>query len=238
MFPPMGSTDAVDVWIVDLDRVPARLRELLSNEERDRAAALRDELGEARWIASRAVLRAIVGERLGVDPRDLAFELGPHGKLRLRIGTPDEQAGDRGKREALDFNLSHSGPIALYALASGREVGIDVERADRRRPTDELALARRMLGRASAQRLAKLPERERFAAFLREWTAQEARAKCLGIGLGEAKDGAAAAKLERLWVCELDISGLLAGAETFAALAVSGGPVEVRKRVWEGSGRS
>ncbi|HEY1688455.1 MAG TPA: 4'-phosphopantetheinyl transferase superfamily protein [Solirubrobacteraceae bacterium] len=215
----MGSTDAVDVWVVNLDQVPTALREVLSEQERDRAAAIRDVQGQARWSACRTVLRVLLGERLDADPRALAFELGPNGKPRLPAD--------------LHFNLSHSGPTALYALASDREVGVDVERADRRRPSDELAVAKRMLGSASEQRLASLPAEERFVAFLREWTALEARAKCLGIGLGEAKDDAAGEELGRLWVCDLDVSGLVAGERLFAALAVEGGPAQICMRAWE-----
>lgn len=252
----MSCACVVDVWVVDLDQVPAATRGLLSEQEHERAAALRDELGQARWSASRAVLRALLGERLDLDPRELAVELGPHGKPRLAepvgqpclvgphgkprlagavdelrlAAAPDGGASDLRGREDLRFSLSHSGPTAIYALCSGREVGVDVERADRRQPADELAVAKRMLGSASERRLSQLPAKERFAQFMREWTAHEARAKCLGIGLGAARDGAAADELQRLWVCELH-----AGEQAFAALAVEGGPVAVREREWGGS---
>ena len=56
---------------------------------------------------------------------------------------------------ALRFNLGPSGFLAVIAITVGREVGIDVERAD--------------------------PEAPR--GLLRSWVRREARAKCAGAGI-------------------------------------------------------
>jgi phosphopantetheinyl transferase len=131
----------------------------------------------------------------------------------------------------LRFSLSHSGALAAYVLAEHREVGIDIEASDPRRAfgRNEIALARRVLGRRLAGQLEALAPPRRSAAFLRAWTSHEAAVKCLGTGLLGAplQDG----ELSRggIWVMELPpVDG------AFAALAVEGGPVGVSCRRWEG----
>ncbi len=156
------------------------LERLLCDEELARATRILPARKRVLWARSRGVLRALLGRYLDRDPRALRFVLGPHGKPALaREGT------DAG--EDLRFNLSHSGELALVAVTGGREVGIDLEIADRRvtdRRVDELAIAARMLGRAQAERLAELDPRTRERAFLRAWVAHEAVVKCRGLGLG------------------------------------------------------
>ena len=59
---------------------------------------------------------------LGLDPRALEFSRGEHGKPML--ATPGTGP--------LQFNLSHSGDLALYAVSDAGAVGIDVEVRRRR----------------------------------------------------------------------------------------------------------
>jgi 4'-phosphopantetheinyl transferase len=112
---------------------------------------------------------------------------------------------------SLRFNLSHSADVALYAFALERAVGVDVE-VERRWRADPVALAARTVGAAEAERLAALPPPERGAEFLRGWARYEAELKC-----GVASP----------WIVELDV-----GPSAAAALAVEGGPCEVRRRDW------
>jgi|SRR5690349_17497261 len=94
-------------------------------------------------VGSRRALRGILGRYLGLPADELRFERGRHGKPRLA-----EPEGE------IEFNLSHSGSLALVAVAR-REVGVDVERIRTRRPVD----------------------------FYRRWADREARVKYLGTGL-------------------------------------------------------
>ncbi|HET6548121.1 MAG TPA: 4'-phosphopantetheinyl transferase superfamily protein, partial [Solirubrobacter sp.] len=81
---------------------------------------------------------------------------------------------------ALRFNLSHSGGRALIALAEGVEVGIDVERTDRRSRAIERTLT-------EGERAA-LHARDRHRALLQVWCRKEALAKAIGGGLGWAPE--------------------------------------------------
>ncbi len=95
------------------------------------------------------------------------FEKGPHGKPRL--------AGDWAW---LRFNLSHSGQLALVAVARDVEVGVDVERI---RPLREMhSIARRWLG---------LDDIADESEFFRAWTWHEAVVKALGVGLSGSAEG-------------------------------------------------
>jgi phosphopantetheinyl transferase len=84
--------------------------------------------------------------------------------------------------ERLSFNLSHSGELALVAIApGGAEVGVDVERLKPRR--DLARLAERWLPAADAAAVGAAGDREREAVFYAAWTRHEARVKCTGTGI-------------------------------------------------------
>jgi len=128
--------------------------------------------------------------------------------LRERAGLTAEGPGGMGPGGDLRFNLSHSGTLALYAITAECEVGVDIERA-----------------------------RERYTLeFLRAWVAREAAGKCQGTGLGRGTGLATPAQAtppqgssaEDLWTAELDVGPGAAGA-----VAVEGGPCELRCWEWE-----
>ena len=125
--------------------------------------------------AARAALRGILAGYLGEsDPQLVAA---PSGKPGLATAP-----------ERLSFNLSHSGGLALIAVAPGDvEVGVDVERI---RPRRDLArLAARWLPAADATAVVAAPPEEREAAFYAAWTRHEARVKCTGAGLAGPPPG-------------------------------------------------
>jgi 4'-phosphopantetheinyl transferase len=167
---PQRPVDEVHVWLADLSSDwpgPAGL----PAPERERAEAFRRPEAAARWTAARWALRTILGRYLDQDPAQIELSLGEQGKPHL-VGAAD----------ALSFNLSHSGSLALVVVAAGREVGVDVERIDPRR--DVLALAERALGPEGAAAVRAAPSDQRQATFFARWTEHEARLKCLGTGLG------------------------------------------------------
>ena len=190
------------------------LGQLLSKEERARAERLLSHGARERWMRCRGVLRALLGRYLQLDPRALEFSLGEHGKPTL--DTPG--AG------TLQFNLSHSGEIALYAVSDAGAVGVDVE--TRRRRLDELGIATRVLGDAEAARLGDLDPETRTGEFLRAWVLHEAAIKCRGAGLGRPSTGA---RLSEPWTAELEV-----GPQAAAAVVVEGRPAELE--LWEWSG--
>lgn len=206
----------VEVIVADLAAVAPAMDLVLDAQERAAAQRMPPGRPRSRRVAARAILRTVIADRLGVEASELRLEAGAHGKPRLR------GAGE------LRFNLSHSGDLAVVAIAEGVEVGVDVELAGRRRrgrPVDELAIARRVLDEDVCSRLAALSGEERSRAFLQAWVEYEARVKCAGTGLGARSEERAAADGREIWVTPLQV-----GDGAFAALAVQGGPAAVGVR--------
>ncbi len=136
----------------------------LGDGERRRARAFRFGKDRARFVASHARLREVLARYVVASPRDLDLGEGPDGKPRLE-GSP------------LCFSLSHSGSLALVAVAHDVEVGVDVE--DLRHGRDVPALATVALAPAERPILAHASSE----AFLRHWTRKEAYLKGRGVGL-------------------------------------------------------
>jgi phosphopantetheinyl transferase len=132
------------IWRARIDGGEWRDGGELPEAERKRAAALTDDASRRRWVAARWALRTVLAEYLDREPASIELCLGEHGKPRL--AEPSAM---------LRFNLSHSGEVALIAVAKRREVGVDVQRIGTRRPP----------------------------SFYAEWTRREAIAKCHGVSL-------------------------------------------------------
>jgi 4'-phosphopantetheinyl transferase len=165
----------VHVWRFTLDPpadLAARFEETLSDDERRRADRFHTEALRRRFVAGRGGLRAALGAYFGIDPAEVTFEYGPHGKPVLACGFVPATA----------FNLSHSHELALFALTSVGAVGVDLEAI---RPMEEHGrrLIRRFFSPAEQAEYLALPVADRLAAFFRGWTRKEAFLKATGTGL-------------------------------------------------------
>lgn len=172
--------DDLELLVVDLALPPAGVRacaRLLSGAERERAGRFAFPRDARRFIVGRARLRQLLAERLDTSPEGVELTEGPHGKPALADGkwTTD-----------LRFNLSRCEEVAVYALAPGREVGVDVE-AVRFLP-DADAIAARWFSRVEQEAYASLGPEERLAGFFHCWTRKEAFVKALGAGLSYRLD--------------------------------------------------
>jgi len=187
--------------------VADELGELLCDEERARAERLVSERRRRLWTRSRGVLRALLGRYLQRDPITLRFMRGAHGKPALIAGGSGSPVAPSftAKVQYPSFNLSHSGQLALFAVAATGPVGVDVEVA--RRPINELAIAARTFGAEEARRLGRLDPVGRQQEFLRAWTGHEAALKCRGSGFGGSNE-----RPRGLWIAELEVGVKAAGA--------------------------
>jgi 4'-phosphopantetheinyl transferase len=167
-------------------------------------------------------LRDILGAAVGIDPGDVAFLYGEHGKPRIE------------SKEGLEFNLSHSGALALLVLARC-PVGADIERHKPRRWAD---VARRFYAPGEQERLFAPPVEEQETRFFRTWTCKEAFLKCTGEGLGrslrsyEMEISQSGARLA--WARGVDASGYsvfpIDPAPGYSAAAVARGRSLVSRR--------
>ena len=162
--------DGVHIWRAALDEEGWPGPEKLPAEERLRAAGFLRPTAARRWVAARWALRRTLAEYLDRPATAIELEVDDGGKPRL--AEPDG---------GLEFNLSHSGGLALVAVTAGRSVGVDVELIAPRE--DPLALAERGLPAAEAAAVRAAAPPERLGVFYAAWVRHEARLKCLGTGL-------------------------------------------------------
>ena len=164
----------VHVWRARIDADATRhhgheAAGLLSTDERARADRFRSEQHRRAFAVCRATLRRLLASYFAREPVALPLPTSEHGKPFLDDGTP------------LQFNLSHSGGLALYAFAVEREVGVDIELV--RDDVPHEALAERFLSPRERIALQSLPDHARRQAFFACWVRKEAFVKARGEGL-------------------------------------------------------
>ena len=141
----------------------------LSEAERARAARFGQPGLRDRYVVGRASLRRVLGETLGLPPAAVPIVRGPRGRPRL-----DSES-------TLDFNVSHTGDVALIAVAEDARVGVDVERLDR--IVNVAGIARKFLAPSERSTLAALDPDEARRTLLALWTCKEAMSKATGDAL-------------------------------------------------------
>ena len=172
--PPLARGE-VHVWHICLGPIPPEMWALLSEDEQARANRFHFERDRDRFAACRAKLRLLLSQYAGEPPAQLVFDYGPLGKPSLR--------GQTG-RDALCFNVSHTGDAALLAFARGRQLGVDVENV--KTTLDFTALASRFMAVREADYVHGAADAAR--AFYACWTRKEAWMKAVGCGLSEATE--------------------------------------------------
>ena len=198
------------LWRARLETT-AELRQTLSAAEWIRAGKYHFDRDRERFIATRGLLRSILGSYLGEDPHELRFRSGPQGKPEL-----DEVSS------SLRFNLSHSEDLMLLAVAHAREIGVDLESIRADVPFE--TLADHYFDPEDAWDLRLLPSAQRAWKFYDVWTCTEARLKAHGVGLAHG-----------FQVVEPDRWSLLKltpAAGYAAALAVEGGDFQLDCWSW------
>lgn len=147
---------------------------MLDEVERGRYENYRRDVDKLRFLTGRTLIRAVAGERLGVDPASVVldsscFDCGkPHGKPKIVAdGAPE-------------VSISHSGERVALAVTAATPVGVDIEEV-RNAEVDDLA------GIAfSPDELATfraVPAEARRGAFFTYWARKEAVLKATGKGM-------------------------------------------------------
>jgi len=167
--------DEVHVWRAPLvvpESVLVLLNHILSEREARRAMSFHFTEDRRRWIVAHGVLRILLSRYVHLDPHLLQFDFHSYGKPFLAfplLSTP------------LQFNLSHSRDLALYAFTYTRHVGIDVEY--KQAGLDFEALARVSFSPNEQAVLRSLPNDVKQEAFYNCWTRKEAYIKAKGKGM-------------------------------------------------------
>ena len=151
----------VDLWHIELTRLPLALRQHLSLAEWQEARGIALENERDTFIQVRAALRSVLARYLDCPPEDLAFE--PHAG-GLHLVAPNT---------LLRFHHSHAGNLLLVAVSFARKVGLDLEFMRDDLPFEMLADF--YFDPRDARRLRHLARSDRMRHFYQEWTSSEAR---------------------------------------------------------------
>ena len=219
MSPWRLETGEAHCWCVPLDVPPetsAACESRLSEEERARSARFRSERDRQRFVVAHAALRDLLGRYLETEAAGIAFTYNAFGKPAL----PGEYGA------WLSFSLSHSGDLALIAVAPRAAVGVDVEWI---RPQPDAAdIARRFFSPVDGDALERVPSHLRAEAFLKRWTEKEAYLKARGEGLA-LLDGAPGDHIPgHGWSCFT----LQPAPRYIGALVIEGRGWRLRQRTW------
>lgn len=174
---PVLDKDGLEVLAFMLDAEQNVIREIgvcLNEEERRRAEGLRLERDRRRFEATRGLLRRLLASKLGISPSDIELEYGRLGKPHL---SPRMPARD------LRFSVSRSGDVAVVALSTREEVGVDIEAVLPVPEADKIAAL--CFSASEYGAYTALAPQDRLEGFLRRWTRLEAISKALGCGLGQ-----------------------------------------------------
>ncbi len=174
------SSDDVHIWRINLHQSESQLQALqatLSSDEITRAERFYFPEHRQRFIAGRGTLRAILGQYLGIDPKQVEFAYQARGKPLLAA-----KFADRG----LLFNLSHSQNLALLGLSYQHQIGVDLEYL--RTMSDLESLAKRFFSPREYEHLRLVSPAEQQQIFFRYWTCKEAYLKATGDGLVQLEE--------------------------------------------------
>ena len=162
----------LDISEIEFDR----LWLFLSDDERSRADRFKREYLRRNFVAARGNLRILLAHRLGCLAQEIEFNYGDRGKPYIQNGN-------------IYFNLAHSQDLAIYAICSDREVGIDLEYINS--DCDFEGIARRYFLRSEQQIIQELQNQNSDLArraFYRAWTLKEAYGKATGQGIANILD--------------------------------------------------
>jgi 4'-phosphopantetheinyl transferase len=164
------------IFCAALDQPRSRMGNLdgfLAEDERARASKFVYARDRNRFVAGRGMLREMLGCLLHVDPSQLVFVYGRHGKPQL--------SAPMGGRY-LYFNVAHCDAFVVYIVSAQSAVGIDLERI---RPVREAeSIMAQTFSKREYAEWCSLPESSRAEVFFKSWTRKEALVKVVGGNLG------------------------------------------------------
>jgi 4'-phosphopantetheinyl transferase len=171
---PILPDDTIHIWRSALNVSPEFhqvCQNILDISERERAKRFLFEEPSNRFTVSRGILRQLIGRYTQCSPNRIVFQNNAWGKPCL--------SADMGIQ--LQFNVTHTGDLALFAFSRNRNVGIDAEAVHQIDDIDRLV--HNFFSDYECQEFQALPESQQLLAFFLGWTRKEAYIKGRGKGL-------------------------------------------------------
>jgi 4'-phosphopantetheinyl transferase len=158
----------IDLWQFSLKTPLENAFDLLDDTEKARASRFYFAKHQRRFATARAFVRIILGRYLNLAPESLEFNYNPQGKPSVV------------NNQKLQFNLSHTGDLALLAVGKAHPIGVDIEQYSAR-PYE--GIAQTLFSQTECEGLQKAPQALKPAVFFHIWSQKEAFIKVLGLGL-------------------------------------------------------
>lgn len=170
--------DRIDLWLTFYDEVAddallARLRGVLSDEERAQEPRFYFADDRKRYLLTRALVRTVLSRYADIAAAEWSFSNNAYGRPQIANG--DAQA------QQLSFNLSHTRGLIALAVSQQRTLGVDVEHVSARQVS--LGIADRFFAPdevTALQAVAPPLQQDRFFEY---WTFKESYIKARGMGL-------------------------------------------------------
>jgi 4'-phosphopantetheinyl transferase len=166
------SEEEVHIWRADLEVdecFQSSFLKLLSPDEKNRARKFRFAKDSSNFIAARGILRSLIGRYLQINPVEISFQYSKFGKPGIA------------NNNSLQFNISHSQNIALFAFSKRFTIGVDVEFVNPKIEAKDIA--KNFFSKNEVLNLLALPEEQQSLGFFNCWTRKEAFIKAVGEGL-------------------------------------------------------
>ena len=148
--------------------------DVLPDAETQRAGQFWRETSRRESIVSLGLRRLLLGLYLDRAPGSLEFVEGPHGKPALCDGAAE-----------LNFNLSHSCGLVIFAVARPGAIGVDVQKI---RTDRNLEAIERNLLMDGHDRTTTSATEDRVMLLHQRWVRNEAVLKLSGAGLDRVLD--------------------------------------------------
>lgn len=158
----------IDLWQFSLEHAFSNAFALLNSEEKARATRFYFERHQRRFTVARAMMRIIISHYLDISPDRLEFTYTTHGKPEVI------------NAQRLQFNISHSGDLALLAIGKTYPLGVDLEHYSAR-PFE--GIANNLFSEQEISEFNKVPASLKPAVFFHIWAQKEAFIKACGLGL-------------------------------------------------------
>jgi len=167
--------EEIDIWTADMDCTEADVQHLaghLSAGETMRAARFRALRDRNCYVVRRGILREIIAGYMGCGPREVEIQSDSKGKPHVT---------DEEHEAALQFSISQSEGLAVFAFGRCASIGVDIEKIVDFPEMREVASLNFIS--AEIKEIDSAHERDRVKTFFKLWTRKEAVLKAKGDGL-------------------------------------------------------
>jgi len=158
---------------------------LLSLQEKEKIHNIYLKENKKKYIITHGVLRYILSLYVDINPSEINFFYNIHSKPYLDI----EQ-----NKNSINFNLSHSDNIVIYAIVKNDELGVDIEKIRSNINIDKLA--KRYFSQKELTLFENISENKKVKTFFSIWTKKESYLKAKSLGISSP-------------LCEIDVSSNL-----------------------------